>query len=135
MLRSGKPAPLIGLPYLAGEFDGVPRFDAAYYVYDRPVQDGERTVTLRRNGDVHVIGLAYHTVAGTSEDFPAIEAAIDVLARERAEDVLRHRHVRGRVDAVAGDVAEHREVGDVTTLADSSVMSLIQKGMSSSSDD
>ncbi len=47
-----------------------------------PVQDGERTVTLRRNGDVHVIGLAYHTVAGTSEDFPAIEAAIDVLARE-----------------------------------------------------
>ncbi|CAA9372318.1 MAG: Acetyl-CoA synthetase [uncultured Nocardioidaceae bacterium] len=33
------------------------------------------------------------------------------------------------------DVAEHREVGDVTTLADSSVMSLIEKGMSSSSED
>ncbi len=33
------------------------------------------------------------------------------------------------------DVAEHREVGDVTTLADSSVMSLIEKGMSSSSDE
>ena len=33
------------------------------------------------------------------------------------------------------DVAEHREVGDVTTLADSSVMSLIEKGMSSSSSD
>jgi acetyl-CoA synthetase len=29
------------------------------------------------------------------------------------------------------DVAENREVGDVTTLADSSVMSLIQEGMSS----
>jgi len=29
------------------------------------------------------------------------------------------------------DVAEHREVGDVTTLADSSVMSLIQAGLSS----
>jgi len=28
------------------------------------------------------------------------------------------------------DVAEHREVGDVTTLADSTVMSLIQEGMS-----
>ena len=27
------------------------------------------------------------------------------------------------------DVAEHREVGDVTTLADSSVMSLISDGM------
>jgi acetyl-CoA synthetase len=29
------------------------------------------------------------------------------------------------------DVAEHREVGDVTTLADSSVMNLIQTGLSS----
>ena len=27
------------------------------------------------------------------------------------------------------DVAEHREVGDVTTLADSSVMDLISKGL------
>ena len=33
------------------------------------------------------------------------------------------------------DVAENREVGDVTTLADSSVMNLIQQGMSSSSSD
>ena len=33
------------------------------------------------------------------------------------------------------DVAEHREVGDVTTLADSSVMGLIQDGLSSSSSD
>jgi zinc protease len=47
-----------------------------------PVQDGEREVTLRRTGDVHVIALAYHTVAGTSDDFPAVEAAIDVLTRE-----------------------------------------------------
>jgi acetyl-CoA synthetase len=28
------------------------------------------------------------------------------------------------------DVAENREVGDVTTLADSSVMDLIKRGMS-----
>ncbi len=33
------------------------------------------------------------------------------------------------------DVAENREVGDVTTLADSSVMELISKGLSSSADD
>lgn len=33
------------------------------------------------------------------------------------------------------DVAEHREVGDVTTLADSSVMELISKGLSSSPED
>ena len=33
------------------------------------------------------------------------------------------------------DVAEHREVGDVTTLADSNVMALIKSGLSASSDD
>ena len=33
------------------------------------------------------------------------------------------------------DVAEHREVGDVTTLADSTVMDLIGKGMQGSSED
>ena len=27
------------------------------------------------------------------------------------------------------DIAEHREIGDVTTLADSSVMALIQQGL------
>jgi acetyl-CoA synthetase len=32
-------------------------------------------------------------------------------------------------------VAEHREVGDVTTLADSSVMDLISDGMSDGSGD
>ena len=47
-----------------------------------PQQDGERTVTLRRNGDVNVIELAYHTVAGASPDFAAVQAAADVLTRE-----------------------------------------------------
>ncbi len=33
------------------------------------------------------------------------------------------------------DIAEHREVGDQTTLADSTVMSLIASGMSKPDDD
>jgi len=33
------------------------------------------------------------------------------------------------------DVAENREVGDVTTLADSSVMNLIKEGMSTGKED
>jgi zinc protease len=38
-----------------------------------PTQDGERTVTVRRVGDVQVIDVAYHVPAGTHPDFPAIE--------------------------------------------------------------
>jgi zinc protease len=56
---------------------------AATYTIEPP-QDGERTVTLRRNGDVNVIELAYHTVAGSSPDHAASEAACDVLTHEAA---------------------------------------------------
>jgi zinc protease len=38
-----------------------------------PTQDGERTVTLRRVGDVQVVGAAYHVPAGSHPDFPAID--------------------------------------------------------------
>jgi zinc protease len=47
-----------------------------------PVQDGERTVTLRRTGDVHAVGVAYHTVGAASPDYPAVLAALDLLTRE-----------------------------------------------------
>ncbi|MBA3396039.1 MAG: insulinase family protein [Deltaproteobacteria bacterium] len=47
-----------------------------------PVQDGDRSITLRRNGDIHAVGLAYHTPGAAAEDFPAVLAALDVLTRE-----------------------------------------------------
>ena len=46
---------------------------------------------------------------------------LGVLACERAEHELRHRHVGGRVDAVAGDVAEHDRqpaVGELEEVED-----------------
>lgn len=48
----------------------------ATYTSD-PTQDGERTVTLRRTGDVQVVTAAYHIPAGTHSDF----APLQVLAR------------------------------------------------------
>jgi zinc protease len=47
-----------------------------------PVQDGERIVTLRRNGDVQVVGLAYHVSAAPDPDFAAVEAVADILTAE-----------------------------------------------------
>ncbi|HEY0483477.1 MAG TPA: pitrilysin family protein, partial [Kofleriaceae bacterium] len=47
-----------------------------------PVQDGERNVTLRRNGDTQVVGLAYHVSAAAEADFAAVEAVARVLTDE-----------------------------------------------------
>ena len=42
-----------------------------------PTQDGERSVTLRRVGDVQVVMAAYHIPAGTDKDY----AAVDILSQ------------------------------------------------------
>jgi zinc protease len=47
-----------------------------------PVQDGERVVTLRRTGDVQVVGLAYHVSAAADPEFPAVEAIGQILTDE-----------------------------------------------------
>jgi zinc protease len=84
LVVSGKLDEAAALATIETHFGKIPRpqrkLTPTYTV--EPVQDGEREVTLRRNGDVHTIGVAYHTVAATSPDFPAVEAALDVLVRE-----------------------------------------------------
>ncbi len=47
-----------------------------------PQQDGERVVTLRRNGDVQVVGLLYHISAAADADYPATEAIGEILTDE-----------------------------------------------------
>jgi zinc protease len=47
-----------------------------------PVQDGERVVSLRRNGDIQVVGLVYHVSAAADADFAAVAALGDVLTVE-----------------------------------------------------
>lgn len=46
---------------------------------EEPAQDGERSVTLRRVGDVQVAMAAYHVPAGSDPDFPAVDVLQHVL--------------------------------------------------------
>jgi zinc protease len=47
---------------------------------DEPTQDGERSVTLRRVGDVQNVVVAYHVPPGSHADFPAVQLASQILA-------------------------------------------------------
>ncbi|HKQ78415.1 MAG TPA: pitrilysin family protein [Blastocatellia bacterium] len=47
---------------------------------NEPTQDGERTVAVRRVGDIQGVGVAYHIPAGSHPDFAAIQALGVVLA-------------------------------------------------------
>jgi zinc protease len=44
-----------------------------------PVQDGERSVVLKRVGDVQLAMAAYHIPAGSHSDYPAVEVLSSVL--------------------------------------------------------
>jgi zinc protease len=44
-----------------------------------PVQDGERSVTLRRVGDTQLVGAAYHVPSGAHPDYAAIDILSQVL--------------------------------------------------------
>ena len=49
---------------------------------EEPAQDGERFVTLRRVGDVGLVGVLYHVPAGSHAEFPAVEILADILDSE-----------------------------------------------------
>ena len=57
------------LNLITKHFGAIPRpkrlLDKTYT--EEPAQDGERTVVLRRVGDIYAVGLAYHIPAAANE--------------------------------------------------------------------
>jgi zinc protease len=74
-----------------------------------PAQDGEHVVTVRRTGDVGIVGLVYHGVAGADADFVAEQALADILEHEptgRLYKALVETHLAASVGAGADATAE-----------------------------
>jgi zinc protease len=83
-----------------------------------PVQDGERHVVLRRNGDVHAIGAVYHICAGAHEDFAAVEALMDVLVYKPAGRLYKALVESGLAANVFGSGYGFAEPGVVEFMAE-----------------
>ena len=49
---------------------------------EEPAQDGERSVTLRRVGDVAAVAVVYHIPAGAHEDLPALQVLANILSTQ-----------------------------------------------------
>ncbi len=62
-------------------FGSIPRptrkLDQAWT--EEPAQDGERSVTLRRVGDLAAVGVAYHIPSGSHEENPALQVLANIL--------------------------------------------------------
>ncbi|HKE19276.1 MAG TPA: pitrilysin family protein [Kofleriaceae bacterium] len=84
LVVAGKFDPARALETIGKSFGAIPRPAVALpptYTVE-PAQDGEREVTLRRTGDVQMVGLVYHGPAGSDEQFAATQAIADILTSE-----------------------------------------------------
>ena len=81
LVVAGKFDPEKTLGWSQETFGKVPRparkLDATYT--QEPTQDGERTVTLRRVGDVQALNFLYHVPPGTHPDYAAVQVLAAVM--------------------------------------------------------
>ncbi len=76
-----------------------------------PIQDGERSVTLRRTGDVALVGLLYHGAAGADPDWIAEDALMDILTNKPAGRLYKALVEKGLATEVSGYIYPLAEPG------------------------
>ncbi len=84
LLVAGKFDEAKTLDLIVKKFGRVPKPERELnrtYTLD-PVQDGERSVVLRRVGDVQLAMVAYHIPAGSHKDYAALEVLSNILGSE-----------------------------------------------------
>ncbi|WP_373649597.1 M16 family metallopeptidase [Schlesneria sp. DSM 10557] len=69
---------------------------------EEPAQDGERLVTLRRVGNVAVVGVAYHIPAAADAEFPAVALLEAILTADKTGRLYKALVERRRAAKVQG---------------------------------
>ncbi|WP_231617314.1 M16 family metallopeptidase [Novipirellula aureliae] len=111
VIVAGKFKPENALRQIADTFGNLKNpdtpLDDTYTV--EPAQDGERTVVLRRVGDVQYAGAAYHIPSGSHADYVAMKALVHILGSEpsgRLYKELVEEELASNVFALAYGLAE-----------------------------
>lgn len=82
-----------------------------------PVQDGERMVTLRRVGDVSMVGVVYHISSGPSPDYPAVDILESILTSAPSGRLYKSMVVTKKAANVAGSAFALHDPGVLLFLA------------------
>jgi zinc protease len=84
---------------------------------EEPAQDGERSVVLRRNGDVAVVSLMYHGASGADPDWLAEDALNELLTSKPSGRLYKALVDQGLASEVYGYVYPTAEPGVLTVGA------------------
>jgi zinc protease len=108
------------LAKVAGTFGAIPRpadpIPSTYTV--EPAQDGERSVTLRRVGDVQLAGVLYHVPAGSHADFAAVDLLTFILSDRPSGRLYKSLVETQKASSVFGWAYQLREPGAALLFAE-----------------
>jgi zinc protease len=101
-------------------FGSIPRptrqLDTTYT--EEPAQDGERVVTLRRVGDVGIVGVAYHIPAGSHPDFAAVEVLESILTTAPSGRLYKSLVETKKASSVSGATYALHDPGVMRLMAE-----------------
>ncbi|MFD0739844.1 M16 family metallopeptidase [Lysobacter koreensis] len=119
LIVAGRIDPATTLAAIARNFRQIARPAVpmrSFYTAD-PAQDGERSVTVRRSGDIALVAAAYHIPAGTHPDSPAL-AVLDSVLGHVPSGRLHKALVEGKLAAGIGIGSDGlRDPGLLTAIA------------------
>jgi zinc protease len=119
LIVAGKFDPAQALQSVSKSFGSMPRPErklAPSWTVE-PVQDGERQVTLRRTGDVSLVSLIYHGVAGADPDRMTEDAVIDILTNKPSGRLYKALVAKGLASEVSGYVYPTADPGVISLSA------------------
>ena len=107
------------LKLIADKFGPIPRpvrsVDKGNMLYgtytEEPVQDGERSVTLRRTGDVQMAMAGYHVPPGSATDFAAVAVLTEALTAEPNGRLYKALVEAKKATSISGNAFQLREPG------------------------
>jgi zinc protease len=76
-----------------------------------PPQDGDRTVTVRRVGEVQIVAAMYHMPPGTHGDYPAVDLLVQILSAQPSGRLHKALVETGKAAASFGTERQQREAG------------------------
>jgi zinc protease len=113
LLVSGKVAEATALRLALKHFGRIAR--PAHVQRDtytvEPVQDGERTVTLRRAGDVQMVSAFYHLPPGSHADYAAVDVLVALLGHVPSGRLHKALVETGLASSMFGTESQQREAG------------------------
>src|SRR4051812_5642969 len=108
------------LQYINKYFGSLPRPDRklpATYT-EEPPQDGERVVTLRRVGDVGLVGLLYHIPSGPPPEYPAVRVLASILGSEPSGRLYKALVETKKASSVSASPAALHDPGMLEIMAE-----------------